>query len=256
MPITKEKRAEINRENAKKSTGPKTEESKERVRYNAFRHGLTGQVLIFPKDDFTAYIKHTDDMMAELAPKGTLEKQIAQTVSDTLGQIHRSHAYHHQLIAEQAIGREERYDENNNPQLNESYAYASVVSEKTKDLTNLSLCQHRAWRIYEKAYNHLMTLQQQRRAREVAEMQDAQELLALHEAEQEEKREAREKEAENAAKIGAPSPAPYVPVAYDPSQDGFVLQLTQITAHRDRQARLSKARKLHFDDIEDNSAAA
>ena len=37
MPITKEKRADINRRNAQKSTGPKTQEGKDRVRLNA-RH--------------------------------------------------------------------------------------------------------------------------------------------------------------------------------------------------------------------------
>jgi hypothetical protein len=40
------KRAQANRENAKSSTGPKTDEGKIVVRHNAVRHGLTAQTLL------------------------------------------------------------------------------------------------------------------------------------------------------------------------------------------------------------------
>ncbi len=40
-----------NRENAKKSTGPKTEAGKVRSRANAFRHGLTGRGVAWPEED-------------------------------------------------------------------------------------------------------------------------------------------------------------------------------------------------------------
>ena len=39
-------RALINRANAQRSTGPKTEEGKQRSSLNALRHGLTGQTII------------------------------------------------------------------------------------------------------------------------------------------------------------------------------------------------------------------
>ena len=75
-------------------------------------------------------------------------------------------------------------------------------------------------------------------------MANAARLLALHEAEEEEKREAREEEAAIAARTGQPSPAPYIPTPYEPKNDGFVLQLPEITAHRAYDDRLRQARLL------------
>ena len=237
-------RAQINRENAKKSTGPKTQEGKDRVRFNATRHGLTGQVIVLPTDDLEAYAKHTSSFHEALQAKGTLEFHLVQTISDCMWQIHRSNAYHHQILSEKAIPRLHRYPETNNPQLNESFAVASVAAQCTKDLANFSMCHQRAYRSFEKALDRLMLMQEQRRAKEDAQMAEATQLLALHEAEEEERREAREVEAAKAAAASLPSPAPYIAVPYEPNKDGFGLQLFEIIAHRDRLERVDKAWKL------------
>ena len=47
--MTSEKKAQANRQNALKSTGPKTPEGKDAVRLNAMKHGLLCQeVLLLP----------------------------------------------------------------------------------------------------------------------------------------------------------------------------------------------------------------
>jgi hypothetical protein len=52
---TSQARIEANRRNARKSTGPRTEEGKERSKLNAGRHHLTGQVTTMADPDREAY---------------------------------------------------------------------------------------------------------------------------------------------------------------------------------------------------------
>ena len=49
--MTSEKKAEANRRNALKSTGPRTPEGKAAVRLNALKHGLLSQAVLLPGED-------------------------------------------------------------------------------------------------------------------------------------------------------------------------------------------------------------
>ena len=51
MALTSEQRAEINRQNAARSTGPKTDEGKASSRRNAIKHGLRAEALPLPNED-------------------------------------------------------------------------------------------------------------------------------------------------------------------------------------------------------------
>src|SRR4051794_33531030 len=70
---TSEKQVAANRENAKKSTGPKTEAGKAASRMNAVRHGLCSTVALLPGDDE----KELDDLeraiYASLKPRDQTE---------------------------------------------------------------------------------------------------------------------------------------------------------------------------------------
>jgi hypothetical protein len=51
-------RSEINRNNAKYSTAPKTRAGKQRSSQNALRHGLTAQTVVMPNESLEAYQSH------------------------------------------------------------------------------------------------------------------------------------------------------------------------------------------------------
>ena len=90
--LTPEQRAEVNRANAAKSTGPRTPEGKARSSANARRHGLTGQFSFMLDDDFNAYTEHAVRLILELKPVGAEEEQLVQFLIDTGWLIHRANA--------------------------------------------------------------------------------------------------------------------------------------------------------------------
>jgi len=60
MPLTPEERAEVNRRNAAKSTGPRTEQGKAASRRNALKHGLRAEALALPNEDPAAVADRSD----------------------------------------------------------------------------------------------------------------------------------------------------------------------------------------------------
>src|SRR4028119_705181 len=71
--MTSEGKAEANRRNALKSTGPKTPEGKSAVRLNAVRHGLLSKEVLLPGEDEEALRELGEHVRAELRPVGALE---------------------------------------------------------------------------------------------------------------------------------------------------------------------------------------
>jgi hypothetical protein len=78
--MTSEKKAESNRQNALKSTGPKTPEGKNAVRLNALRHGLRSKEILLPGEDEQALRELDEYLRAELQPVGELENLLIDRV--------------------------------------------------------------------------------------------------------------------------------------------------------------------------------
>ena len=78
--MTSEKKAESNRQNALKSTGPKTPEGKAAVRLNALRHGLRSEEILLPGEDEQALRELDEYLRAELQPVGELENLLIDRV--------------------------------------------------------------------------------------------------------------------------------------------------------------------------------
>ena len=80
--MTSAKQISANRANARKSTGPKTDATKELTKMNALRHGLTGQVNLMPDEDREAHDRFCAAIVESLAPEGALEIQFAQSIAE------------------------------------------------------------------------------------------------------------------------------------------------------------------------------
>ncbi|MCP5118165.1 MAG: hypothetical protein GY953_45710, partial [bacterium] len=71
MATTKQRNA--NRQNAKKSTGPRTHEGKRRVSQNALKHGLSASKVVIPGEDVADYERLRDGFVEALEPRDEVE---------------------------------------------------------------------------------------------------------------------------------------------------------------------------------------
>ena len=68
----------------KEPTGPapKSEPGTQRTRFNAYKHGLTGQIHLFTPEEHTAFEKHCQPIVEALAPVGVVEQGLAQAIAE------------------------------------------------------------------------------------------------------------------------------------------------------------------------------
>ncbi len=235
--LSKDKRAEINRRNAMKSTGPKTPEGKKTSSYNALRHGCTGQIVVMPEEDMQAYLAYQKTYHDFYKPANPIELQFVQIIVDAGWKLNRCSAWQELLNAQQSHLRQPDHAAGNDPQINTAMAMAAAVAETSRVITNFSMYEQRQFRMIDSAVKRLASLQEQRRQQEASDLAEAELLMNLHDHEQE-MEQSRDRE-------GAVSGATAItPTPYDPATDGFVFQLTDIKAHTRRQERLARAYRL------------
>src|SRR5919107_2834685 len=78
--MTSKKQVQANRQNALKSTGPKTPEGKDAVRLNANKHGLRKAEVLLPGEDEEALKELDENLRAELQPVGELENLLVDNI--------------------------------------------------------------------------------------------------------------------------------------------------------------------------------
>ena len=80
MPIS-DKQLEANRRNAQLSTGPRTPEGKARSAMNGFANPFTGLTEVMTREDALARHAFIRDYVADWAPQGAIERQMATTLA-------------------------------------------------------------------------------------------------------------------------------------------------------------------------------
>jgi hypothetical protein len=88
-----------NRENAKKSTGPHTEEGLKRSSLNACKHNLTGGPALAPDEDPAAYQAHLKKFEEDYEPEGDTETFIVRQIADAVWRLTRCSRMEEELMA-------------------------------------------------------------------------------------------------------------------------------------------------------------
>ena len=135
---------------------------RDRRALNAYRHGLTGQVLIQTPEDREAYDKHCREIRESLAPVPGIEASLVQSIADGRWRLQRASAMENSVLSMGTqtppniiAGNEEIYT---------AFAQAIVWLKKDKNLGLLTLYESRIGRRVEKDMQSLRQLQQDRQA--------------------------------------------------------------------------------------------
>jgi hypothetical protein len=87
--MTTEKQKTANRRNAKHSTGPKTQKGKRASCMNALKHGLTGEQIVIPGEDPSAFNALKNGLIEEYSPQTTIEEELVVQCAATLWRLKR-----------------------------------------------------------------------------------------------------------------------------------------------------------------------
>ncbi len=94
MPPISPKQLQANRRNARRSTGPKTPEGKQRVRFNAIKHGLLARSVIVPMHGASEIPRQLEDLLAQLSqdlcPVGILEEMLVEKIAVSYWRLRRA----------------------------------------------------------------------------------------------------------------------------------------------------------------------
>ena len=88
--MTSFRQIEANRRNARKSTGPTTEEGKQRSRCNAVRHGLTAETVIGALEDAEDYKAFEAAIIADYDAQSAVERELVLRLASLLWRLRRA----------------------------------------------------------------------------------------------------------------------------------------------------------------------
>jgi hypothetical protein len=116
MTLSAEERAEIARQNGRKSRGPVTDEGKAASRRNAIKHGLRAEVLPLPDDDPEAVLARHEEWADYYGPRGPAAVHLLNECVRATLLADRCDAYHHAALSRrireaEADWEDERADE-------------------------------------------------------------------------------------------------------------------------------------------------
>jgi hypothetical protein len=88
--MTSFRQIEANRRNARKSTGPMTEDGKQRSHCNAIRHGLTAEAVIGALEDADDYKAFEAAIIADYDAQGSGERELVLRLASLLWRLRRA----------------------------------------------------------------------------------------------------------------------------------------------------------------------
>lgn len=101
-----DKQIEANRQNAKKSTGPKNKTSKARVSKNAIKHGLLATEIVLPSENKQEFDDLSQELTFSLNPEGAIENILVRRIAAITWRLQRIQRIETGLMAKQRYAQQ------------------------------------------------------------------------------------------------------------------------------------------------------
>ena len=132
-----------NRNNAKKSTGPRTEEGKSRAAKNSLKHGLLARDTVLPGEDPADFDRQLAALEADIQPANSLEFELVRQITDAQWRMRRLTRLETGFLAA-ALDEIRRYMEKRRPDElrpgydGETQLLGSAMLDRTQALVHLA----------------------------------------------------------------------------------------------------------------------
>ena len=163
---------DANRKNAQLSTGPTSETGKAKSSLNAVKTGLTGRTVLLPGEDAALYEAHVSRFIKHFQPVGDKEQNLVQSLADTEWRLLRIPSLEMGIYALGRLEFAELFPKEQEAVRNQLIE-AKIFLTYQRQLNNLSIQENRLRRQREKDTAALKELQEQRKRRTKARLDEA-----------------------------------------------------------------------------------
>jgi hypothetical protein len=132
--MSNERQVAANRQNAQRSTGPRTANGKARVAFNALKHGLTGKQVVLPNESSADFDTFREGLFNALAPHDELEGILAEKIVIDAWRLRRV------PLLESALYRRglQELIEDEEQEVQYGHAHADALAKLTESRSKLS----------------------------------------------------------------------------------------------------------------------
>ena len=173
-----DKQIKANRENAKQSTGPRTNSGKTRTSKNALKHGLLAQDAVLPGEDPADFDQHLTSFEDTYLPRNRVEKEIVRQIADVVWRMQRLSRIETAVIAA-GIENSRRFNHDTGPMPEDREERTNILGwamlTRTKLLNNLARYDAHLGRRFYRAVELMIDIRrEERQLREAREAREAQ----------------------------------------------------------------------------------
>jgi hypothetical protein len=182
-----DKQIEANRRNATRSTGPKTEEGKQAIKGNAWKHGLAAKNMLYSPmrhEDHNAFHEMRSELMQSWQPAGLKEEQLVDMIASAYNRMQRLEKIESGYMDGALATMQRRFGLPDTPTSADDFGCGVAMGDEKNQLTFETLDRYRknAWLDYERAVRRLEAMQKARRDQAIQEKEEE-----LREAERQKK---------------------------------------------------------------------